>query len=66
MALVGGGQGRRPGAREQLWSEGKKRGRREGPIPSLTLDWDAAWRRGSGGVRRPAEASVAGALEARG
>jgi len=25
--------GRRPGARERLWSEGKERGRREGPIP---------------------------------
>ena len=65
MALVGGGQGRRPGAREWFWSEGKKRGRREDPIPSVTLDWDAARRRGSGVVRRPAEASVAAALEAR-
>ena len=25
--------GRRPGARERLWSEGKERGRREGPTP---------------------------------
>jgi len=25
--------GRRPGARERLWSEGNERGRREGPIP---------------------------------
>ena len=64
-ARAGGVQGRRPGARERLWSEGKKRGRREGPIPSLTLDWDAARRRGSGGVRRPAEASVAAVQEAR-
>ena len=64
-ARAGGVQGRRPGARERLWSEGKKRGRREGPIPSLTLDWDRARRWGSGGVRWPAEASVAAALEAR-
>ena len=29
--------GRRPGARERLWSEGKERGRREGPIPGRSL-----------------------------